>query len=472
MKPPCGILPRVRGRAVPLAAVAALLAFAAVPALAAGRAPKSAARTPRRSVAPKAAEPAPSAFSGLVWHVETEAGAEVDGRLSDEPINPASVTKAATTLWALERLGPDHRFETRILAAHGATVRAGELQGDLVVEGTGDPDFRPENAMLVALKLNELGIKRIHGALVVNRRFWIGWENGSQGRDPDPAKRALTMNARLRQALDPGRWNGLMRRSWVELAAARGLDAQRPPKVVVAGGSRESARVGGRLLAVHRSRTLRATLHELNCYSNNDIERIGESLGDGPELTSFLQERWRLPAGTIQFQTASGLGENRISPRLVVGLMRDLEQTCRRMGMELEDVLPAVGCDPGTVAHFFGMIAAAPETAAVVGKTGTLTATDGGVSVFAGVIRAKEGNFYFCVGEPRAAGRLRRARWKEEQFVLDLLAKHGGAVGRACRAPGAAAGVGAEILGASELASLPDGVHEAGDETPAFAPAP
>ena len=115
MKPPCGILPRVRGRAVPLAAVAALLAFAAVPALAAGRAPKSAARTPRRSVAPKAAEPAPSAFSGLVWHVETEAGAEVDGRLSDEPINPASVTKAATTLWALERLGPDHRFEGRPL---------------------------------------------------------------------------------------------------------------------------------------------------------------------------------------------------------------------------------------------------------------------------------------------------------------------------------------------------------------------
>ena len=50
----------------------------------------------------------------LVWHVETLAGEQVDSRSADEPINPASVVKVATTLWALEKLGPEHRFATRV----------------------------------------------------------------------------------------------------------------------------------------------------------------------------------------------------------------------------------------------------------------------------------------------------------------------------------------------------------------------
>ena len=41
----------------------------------------------------------------LVWHVETEDGRPVDARDADSPINPASVTKVATSLRSEERRG-------------------------------------------------------------------------------------------------------------------------------------------------------------------------------------------------------------------------------------------------------------------------------------------------------------------------------------------------------------------------------
>ncbi|MCP6237338.1 D-alanyl-D-alanine carboxypeptidase, partial [Klebsiella pneumoniae] len=52
---------------------------------------------------------------------------------------PASVAKALTALYALETLGEDHRFETRLLAT--APVVAGRIDGDLILAGGGDPEL-------------------------------------------------------------------------------------------------------------------------------------------------------------------------------------------------------------------------------------------------------------------------------------------------------------------------------------------
>ncbi len=428
-----------RARAVTLALLLALLALPshATARASAGRATASKAKARTRKPARAPVRPADPAAEtrGLVWHVETFDGDLVDSRQGDEPINPASVTKVATTLWALERLGPDHRFETRFLTDGPAEPRGGELLGNLLVAGGGDPDFQIESAMLVARGLNDLGIHRVRGGLFVNPRFWTGWEGGSLGRDPDPQRRALLMATRLRQALDPARWTGSMRRTWVDLAARRGFNPGTPPRVVVAGfvDGRES--VDGTPLLVHRARPLVQTLRRLNAYSNNDIERVGESLGTPYEMGRFLAARLGVPERSIQFETTSGLGENRITPKQVVAMFRELHRTCERMGLPIASVLPAAGCDPGTVAHFFHRMSNGPAATSVVGKTGTLTATDGGVSVFAGIASTGRGDLIFCVARPRAAGRLGQARWQEEEWVLDLVANHGGPVGRTCAAP-------------------------------------
>lgn len=384
---------------------------------------------PRRS----AKKPQASPLSGLVWHVETIEGASLDSRLADDPINPASVTKVATTLWALETLGPDHRFDTRVLA--GGPVRDGELDGDLLVQGGGDPDFQVENALLLAHELNQKGVRRVSGALVVDHRFWMGREDGSQGRIANPAKRAVVMAARLRQALDPARWNGLIRYAWTQLALRRGFDVSRPPRVTIAGKTEQDDTLAGDTLFVHRSRPLVQTLRQLDAYSNNDIERVGANIGTPTEMSAWLARRLGLPAGSIRFQTTSGLGQNRITPRHIVALMRELDRTTTRLGLTLNHVLPAAGCDPGTVTRFYQRIANGPAASTVIGKTGTLTSTDGGVSVFAGIAHTAHGRIVFAVAQPRAAGRLRQARVKQERWLLDVLARHGGPGLRACIEP-------------------------------------
>ena len=80
------------------------------------------------------------------------------------------------------------------------------------------------------------------GALIVNRRFWMGWENGSAGRESDPVRRGLLMAARLRQALNPSAGTASTRMTWREFALRRGLDPKRPPHVVVRAGSARTAR--------------------------------------------------------------------------------------------------------------------------------------------------------------------------------------------------------------------------------------
>ena len=383
----------------------------------------------------------------LVWCVETTDGQPVDARQGEEPINPASVVKIATSLWALERLGPEFRFETRFFARGRVDQEHRTLQGDLVVQGAGDPDFHVENAFLVAQALNEMGVERVTGAVSVNRSFWMGWENGSAGREPDPIKRGMLMATRLRQTLDPKRWDRRTKATWREFAERRGLPPSHPPRVVVVGGAgTDGIESQGEMLVVHRSQALAEILRRFNCYSNNDIERVVAGLGPVDELANLVAARCEAPRDLIQLETASGLGSNRLTPRLIVRLLREFRQTCLRLGVPLESVLPVAGCDPGTVTQFFPLLASGPDTTSVIGKTGTLTNTDGGVTVLAGYARTARGEFVFCVAVPHAAGKLKGARRAEEQWVLDLLSRNGGGQPRACASPLPTPDAGANII--------------------------
>ncbi len=372
----------------------------------------------------------------LVWHIESLAGDVISSNRSDEAINPASVVKVATSMWAIDRLGPDYRFETRIFARGAIDAKTGTLRGDLVVNGSGDPDFQAENAFLVAEALNRLGIRQVRGDLVVNKKFWMGWENGSEGTISDPVQRGIAMATRLRQALDVRRWNRGVRRAWREFAAIRGLSAGRPFRVAFTGGAgTEGDGPTGELLLVHRSEPLATALRRFNCYSNNDIERIGSIIGRPEELAGVVAARCAAPTSYVQLETTSGLGTNRISPRTIVRMMREFRGTVERAGLSVETLLPVGGCDPSTVTGFFPELASGANAGAVVGKTGTLTTTDGGVSVLAGFVSTGEGEYVFCVAAPRAEGRVRVSRGAEQRWMLSFIDGHGGPRPRACGPP-------------------------------------
>ena len=86
--------------------------------------------------------------------------------------NPASVVKLATSEVALERLGPDYQFPTAFFTNGGLNPTTGELFGDLIILGTGDPSFTTESVFYIARELRMRGIRRIKGNLVVKGQLY------------------------------------------------------------------------------------------------------------------------------------------------------------------------------------------------------------------------------------------------------------------------------------------------------------
>ncbi|MCA0871900.1 D-alanyl-D-alanine carboxypeptidase/D-alanyl-D-alanine-endopeptidase [Seohaeicola saemankumensis] len=78
---------------------------------------------------------------------------------------PASVAKALTTLYALDVLGGDHRFVTRVLA--DGPVQNGVLKGDLILAGGGDPTLDTDGLAALAARLKSRGIRELRGKFLV-----------------------------------------------------------------------------------------------------------------------------------------------------------------------------------------------------------------------------------------------------------------------------------------------------------------
>ena len=369
----------------------------------------------------------------LVFHAETGSGEVVASQLADLTFNPASVVKVATSLWALSMLGPDHRYSTAFAFTGDWDRAAGRITGDLVEIGGGDPDFHHENAFLVARQLNQMGVLTVDGELVVVPPFWIGWENGADGPDREPGRRELDMAHRLLSALDRGRWQAPQARSWRALCARRGWEADPRPGVVIRGGLRVAEAAAGETLVVHRSNPLHSILRRFNVYSNNDVIRVADGLGGVEGLESFLRARLGAGEGLVDLSTASGQQSNRLTARLVVKLIRESLADLECAGLRPEELLPVAGCDPGPLSDMFPALATGPQGRTVVGKTGTLITTDGGVAVLSGTFRSRDrGPVIFCVAAPRSGYQAHRWRSVEERWLLELMASTGGAEARIC----------------------------------------
>ena len=200
----------------------------------------------------------------LVVHVRRN-GEEVISSRADVLFNPASIVKLATTLWALERLGPEHRFETVVLRQ--GTIDQGRLNGNLIVTGGGDPDFHAENAFLLSEAMNRAGVMAIDGDLLVNGPFWMGWENGSERPSGAPDRRTALMARRLATALQPSRWDRSLREAWQSFARRHQRASGEPPGVVIRGEvGVVDALTGYEKWLVHRSNRLADTLFRFNAW--------------------------------------------------------------------------------------------------------------------------------------------------------------------------------------------------------------
>ncbi len=382
------------------------------------------------------------AFAGVVsaadrdrlrFHAETLGGEVIDSRAADIPFNPASLVKVGTSLWALESLGKEYRYRTVFGIAGDWEKETGRLVGSLVVQGLGDPDFQAENLFLVARRLNDLGLTRVEGWIRIDGDFWMGWENGVAKAVSDPRDRVELMGRRLRMALDPRRWDNTTIAAWTAVCERRGWDPFKPPKIDIVGSVRPGAPAEWEPVVTHLSNPLHVLLRRFNVYSNNDIIRIAEGLGGVADLEDFLEERLGQPTALIELSSASGEGRNRLTARNGVRLLRAFLETVAGMGLAPSELLPVIGCDPGSTDRKFPKLAVSKRQGSVVVKTGTLTTTDGGVAVLGGFYTSKEREqVLFCIAAPRSGWDELGWRSLQQSWLLQLIEKTGGAVQRPC----------------------------------------
>lgn len=106
-----------------------------------------------------------------IRHVGT--GTSVFAREADTGLVPASTTKVVTAATALRTLGPAYRFTTDVYA-DGPVDQAGVLQGNLYVQGHGDPTLVVERLWKLVYDLKLEGVDRIAGDVIFDEGYYDG----------------------------------------------------------------------------------------------------------------------------------------------------------------------------------------------------------------------------------------------------------------------------------------------------------
>jgi D-alanyl-D-alanine carboxypeptidase/D-alanyl-D-alanine-endopeptidase (penicillin-binding protein 4) len=160
-------------------------------------------QTVRNPPAPAVAKPAKriarSRFDGRqVGYVvrDLDTGRVVAARNRDRSFIPASVTKLVTGIAALEALGGDHRFVTRV--ASDSRVADGTVRGDVILMGGSNPLLESRDLMALCQRLAHTGVTDIDGRLVVDDSGGLRRRAINRTQPPDaaynPALSPLSIN--------------------------------------------------------------------------------------------------------------------------------------------------------------------------------------------------------------------------------------------------------------------------------------
>ena len=138
------------------------------------------AKVPREALAAIVVDAAPTA-SG-------KAGSSVPllSHRAGAPVNPASVMKLVTTYAGLELLGPAYTWPTPVYV--DGTVSNGTLQGNLIIQGKGDPKLVLERLWLLLRRVQSLGVKTISGDILLDRSAFAVAAQNPADFDGEPLK--------------------------------------------------------------------------------------------------------------------------------------------------------------------------------------------------------------------------------------------------------------------------------------------
>ncbi|HEX8370840.1 MAG TPA: D-alanyl-D-alanine carboxypeptidase [Pyrinomonadaceae bacterium] len=353
-------------------------------------------------------------YTGIL--VEDDKGKIVKESYSDYTFNPASNVKVATSYAVLKTFGPDYRFPTNVYYDGIIDKTTATLNGNLYISGR-DPMFNHEHGVAIADALNRLGVRSVTGDLVVTDKFIMGFTESTQRSGQS-----------LLASLDAGKRSANATRAWLDFLVSSGKGNQTAyvPSLSVAGTLYVDIIPNtAKLLFSHESAPLREIVKVTNCYSNNFLaERLGDMLGGAYAVARVVQMNANVAPQEFSLATSSGLGINRVTPKAMMKLLKALRVELARYKMTFADIMPIAGVDPGTLQNRFknGF-----SLGSVVGKTGTLGNTDGGVSALCGEMQTRNGGkMLFVIFNQR--GTPGRFRPFQDSYVTMIQNEFGGAM--------------------------------------------
>ncbi len=116
-----------------------------------------------------------SEFANARWGVfvvSLKDGRVLAARDAQKLFNPASVQKIITSVVALDRLGADFRWRTRIFSKE--KIENGTLNGDLILYGQGAPDLSDEGIKNLVNQLRSKGVQKITGNIIGDESYFSG----------------------------------------------------------------------------------------------------------------------------------------------------------------------------------------------------------------------------------------------------------------------------------------------------------
>lgn len=340
--------------------------------------------TPQEAVNKFASTPGLPKGSMAVIVSELPRGKVIASYNTDMPLTPASIMKSVTLASASEVMDIEKEFVTPVVI--DGKVVDGVLQGNLIIEGVGDPSINStkwpkseEFTSEIVSALKKRGIRSIAGNIIIDESYLAG-----SAIPPDWAQGDL------------GAYYGTGNHAFNYHDNATGKSSvQNPDRVFIqdlnAAFSKNGISVGGdtleggkrTVILRHRSAPVKEIMRSCmmrsdNMFAESMLRQYGKQIGlDGstPKAAAAEMEFWRnrrAPMEGVNIVDGSGLSrKNKVTANFMEGVLRH-----KRNDVEYVSFFPLAGQE-GTLRNF---LKDTPLDAYIAMKTGSMN----GIQCYAG----------------------------------------------------------------------------------------
>jgi D-alanyl-D-alanine carboxypeptidase/D-alanyl-D-alanine-endopeptidase (penicillin-binding protein 4) len=322
----------------------------------------------------------------------TNEAEKMEGVNVEMRIRLASVSKLITSLWAIDKLGVNYKYDIKI------NIKDNNLH----IQGSYDPFLGKEKMFFLLSQLNQMGYKKFN-TITYDKNLLIDPDVQYES-DEYPVMSPTANGRRLKNYFNTKAWSAYTKSEYANFynLSVEGKFVKEVSfevsNVLLVGENPFKDDPSAKVLTLS-SPALYKYLKEMNIKSNNTVaETIFRQLGGLSKFKEYMIEQYNLSTDQIQFFTGSGLpatinGErkdNYATCTIMLDLISELKTKVEKQGKELEDLVAVPGTDGGT---FRNRIFAAEYKNAFVAKTGTLMHT----STLAGAMNTQKGFSFFGV---------------------------------------------------------------------------